>query len=161
MTIENQKVVSIDYTLTNDAGDVIDKSEQGQFSYLHGSGNIIPGLEAALNEKSIGHTINITIPAAEGYGVKDDSLIQAVTRDMFGEVENIEVGMQFHAEDPSGDNLVITVTEVDGDNVTIDGNHPLAGVNLTFDVSVVAIREASKEEIEHGHPHEEGGQCGH
>ena len=129
-------------------------------AYLHGAGNIIPGLERALLGKAVGDKFNVSIPAAEAYGVRDDSMVQELPSNMFSGIDKIEVGMEFHAETEHG-LQVVTVTKVDGDNVTIDGNHPLAGVDLTFDVEVAEIRAASAEELEHGHAHGAGGHHHH
>jgi len=153
MQISANTVVTIDYTLTNEAGETLDQSEGGNFCYLHGASNIIPGLEDALAGKSAGDQLNVTVDPEQGYGHRDESMLQVITKDMFGADQEIEPGMQFHAQSPEGETMVITVTNVDGDNISVDGNHPLAGVSLNFDVSVIDIREASKEEIEHGHAH--------
>jgi FKBP-type peptidyl-prolyl cis-trans isomerase SlyD len=153
MQIAANTVVTIDYTLCNDKGDILDRSEDSQFCYLHGASNIIPGLENALIGKSAGDEISVAVQPEEGYGVRDEAMCQTITRDMFDPEQDIEAGMQFHAESPQGDTMVITVTQVDGDNITVDGNHPLAGVNLHFTVKVMDIREASQEEIAHGHAH--------
>lgn len=153
MQIAANTVVTIDYTLTNDEGQILDQSDKGQFSYLHGASNIIPGLENALAGKSAGDSLNVSVQPEEGYGLRDEAMRQTLSRDMFGPDQDIEAGMQFHAQSPEGNTMVITVTNVDGDDISVDGNHPLAGVNLNFAVSVVDIREASKEEIDHGHAH--------
>jgi len=161
MTISENSVASIHYTLTDGEGKVIDTSEgQEPLAYLHGAGNIIPGLEKALLGKSVGDKFTVTIPAAEAYGVRDDSMVQELPSNMFSGIDNIEVGMEFHAETEHG-LQVVTVTNVEGDNVTIDGNHPLAGVDLTFDVEVAEVRPASAEELEHGHAHGAGGHHHH
>jgi FKBP-type peptidyl-prolyl cis-trans isomerase SlyD len=161
MTISANSVASIHYTLTDGEGKVIDTSEgQEPLAYLHGAGNIIPGLEKALLGKAVGDKFTVTIPAAEAYGVRDDSMVQELPSNMFSGIDNIEVGMEFHAETEHG-LQVVTVTNVEGDNVTIDGNHPLAGVDLTFDVEVAEIRDASAEELEHGHAHGAGGHHHH
>ncbi len=161
MNISENCVASIHYTLTNGEGKVIDTSEgQEPLAYLHGAGNIIPGLERALLGKAVGDKFNVSIPAAEAYGVRDDSMVQELPSNMFSGIDKIEVGMEFHAETEHG-LQVVTVTKVDGDNVTIDGNHPLAGVDLTFDVEVAEIRAASAEELEHGHAHGAGGHHHH
>lgn len=151
--IAQNTVVSLDYTLTNDAGDTLDKSENGQFVYLHGSNSIIPGLEKALHDKALNDKFDITIEAEDAYGHKDDAKKQVVGREMFEADSPIEVGVQFHAQSPEGEMLVITVTDVNGDEITIDGNHPLAGERLHFSVEVKEIREATEEEISHGHVH--------
>ena len=157
MNISEQCVASFHYTLTDGSGKVLDSSEgQDPLVYLHGSGNIIPGLEKALLGKAIGDKFVISIPAAEAYGLRDDSMVQQLPSNMFEGIDNIEEGMEFHAETEHG-LQVVTVTNVEGDNITIDGNHPLAGVDLTFDVEVSAIRPATEEELEHGHAHGSGG----
>lgn len=155
--IAQNSVVSLDYTLTNDAGDVLDKSENGQFVYLHGSNNIIPGLENALTDKTLNDAFKISIDPVDAYGEKDDSKKQVVGPEMFEADSPIEVGTQFHAQSPEGEMLVITVTDMQGDEITIDGNHPLAGERLHFDVKVTELRDATEEEIAHGHVHGEGG----
>ena len=157
MQIADKMVVTIDYTLKDDDGTVLDSSTDGQFAYLHGAHNIIPGLENALTGKSAGEEVEVSVSPAEGYGERNDSMIQAVPRDMFDSEQEIQVGMQFHAQSPEGDMIVVTVTDVEGDNITVDGNHPLAGVNLNFGVKIVDVREASQEEIDHGHVHGPGG----
>lgn len=156
MQIAANTVVTIDYTLTNDNGDILDRSQDGQFCYLHGASNIIPGLEKALDGKTANDEVSVTVPPTEGYGERDDAMLQTISRNMFGSDQTIETGMQFHAQSPQGDTMVITVTDIDGDDITVDGNHPLAGVNLNFDVKIVDIRAASEEEIEHGHAHGAG-----
>lgn len=158
MQIAQNSVVAFHYTLTNDAGEVLDSSEGREpLAYLHGAGNIIPGLEKELEGRVAGDKLNATIAPAEGYGEKQDQLVQEVPRDAFQGVESIEPGMQFQAQTEGGP-LMVTVTQVGGDTVTVDGNHPLAGQTLNFDVEVASVREASDEEAEHGHVHGEGGQ---
>ena len=157
MQIADKMVVTIDYTLKDDNGNILDSSNDGHFAYLHGSNNIIPGLENALTGKSAGDEVDVTVSPAEGYGERNDSMVQAVPRDMFDSEQEIEVGMQFHAQSPEGDMVVVTVTDVDKDDITVDGNHPLAGMNLNFGVKVVDVREATAEEMDHGHVHGPGG----
>ena len=157
MQIADKMVVTIDYTLKDDNGNVLDSSNDGQFTYLHGSNNIIPGLENALTGKSAGDEVEVTVSPTEGYGERNDSMVQAVPRDMFDSEQEIEVGMQFHAQSPEGDMVVVTVMDVDDDDITVDGNHPLAGKHLNFGVKVVDVREATTEEIDHGHVHGPGG----
>jgi FKBP-type peptidyl-prolyl cis-trans isomerase SlyD len=153
MQIAANMVATIDYTLTNDAGETLDSSQDGQFCYLHGASNIIPGLEDALAGKSAGDEVTVAVEPEEGYGLRDDAMMQTVSRAMFGTDQDIEVGMQFHAESPQGETMTISVTRVEGDDITVDGNHPLAGINLNFNVKVVDIRAATQEEIQHGHAH--------
>ncbi len=157
MQIEDNKVVIINYRLTDDSGNVIDESKDSNFAYLHGHQNIIPGLEKALSGKQAEDKVNVTIEPADGYGERDDSQIQAVPRNMFpGDVE-IQPGMNFHAETPDGMPVMVTVTEVSEETITVDGNHPLAGQRLTFDVEIVSVRDAEQAELDHGHVHGPGG----
>lgn len=157
MTIAKDKVVSIDYTLTGDQGNVIDTSQGKEpLAYLHGAGNIIPGLETALEGKNQGDQVKVSIAPDDAYGPKDDRLIQQVPRTAFQGVEQVQAGMQFQANTQQGPRL-ITVVDVQGDQVTIDANHPLAGQTLHFDVNVVGIREATDDEKTHGHAHGAGG----
>lgn len=157
MQIENACVASIHYTLKNDAGEVLDSSAGGDpLMYLHGAGNIISGLEQALSGKSEGDTLNVSVAPEQGYGEHREDLVQSVPRDAFQGVDQIDVGMRFQAESSQGP-MVVTVTAVDEEAVTVDGNHPLAGQNLNFEVEVVEVREATAEEQDHGHPHGPGG----
>lgn len=157
MQVADNLAVSIHYTLTNDEGEVIDTSEGDEaLAYLHGYGNIISGLESVLTGKSVGDKFKVRIDAEDAYGEIEDDRVQIVSIEMFEGVDELEVGMQFHADVSSGPG-VITIINIDGDDITIDGNHPLAGVPLTFDVEVVDIRPATDEEISHGHIHGAGG----
>ena len=159
MQVTEKKVVSMQYTLTNDAGEVLDQSQSGEpLIYLHGVGNIIPGLEKELNGKSTGDTLTVRVIPEEAYGVRDESMVQVLPRDVFKGVENIEVGMQFQAQGEQG-NVMIMVANVDGDEITVDGNHPLAGEALTFAVEIEEVRDATADELEHGHVHSAG--CHH
>ncbi|HEY8944224.1 MAG TPA: peptidylprolyl isomerase [Polyangiaceae bacterium] len=153
MQIEARKVITIDYTLTDDSGEVLDSSEDdGPLSYLHGFGNIVPGLEAALEGKNPGDTLQVTVAPVDGYGERDEKLVQAIPRNRFPKGD-IEVGMRFSADSAAGPRM-LTVVAVDQKEVTVDGNHPLAGQTLSFDVTVREVREATEEEIEHGHVHD-------
>lgn len=157
MQIEKNKVATIEYTLKNDTGDVLDTSEgQEPMAYIQGVGNLIPGLEEALEGKGEGDEVQVSIPPEKAYGVRNDELIQVVERSVFQGVDELKVGMQFQAQSDQG-TQVIWITKVEGDDVTIDGNHPLAGETLNFDVKVVGVREASAEELDHGHVHGPGG----
>ncbi|NJD31346.1 MAG: peptidylprolyl isomerase [Gammaproteobacteria bacterium] len=162
MLIAQDKVVLIHYTLTNEEGQVLDSSSGGDpLAYIHGQGNIIPGLEKALEGRQAGDKLNVRVEPSEGYGVRDDSLIQQVPRRAFGGVKDVQPGMQFHAQSSQGQTRVVTVTRIQGDMVTVDGNHPLAGEVLTFDVEVTEVRDATGEELEHGHVHGPGGHHHH
>lgn len=141
------------YTLTSPDGEVLDSSDgKDPLAYLHGHGNIIPGLEKQLEGKAAGDKLTAEVPAAEAYGDHNPALIVDAARSQFPEDVNLEPGMRFQAQTPQGPR-VAQVTKVEGDTITVDTNHPLAGVDLKFAVEVVEVREASKEEVEHGHVH--------
>ena len=157
MKIQPTAVVSITYTLRDDTGNILDSSDgSGPLAYIHGMGNIIPGLEASLENRSAGESIQATIAPADAYGEFDAQQIAAVPRSQFSGVGDLQVGMQFTASGPQGEQMV-TITKIEGDTVTVDGNHPLAGMTLHFDVSIVDVRNATAEELEHGHVHGDGG----
>jgi FKBP-type peptidyl-prolyl cis-trans isomerase SlyD len=157
-TIAKDKAVSIHYTLTLDGGQVIDSSEgKDPLVYLHGHGNIIPGLEKELVGKGIGEKLSVTVVPEEGYGVHNPGLIQEVPREAFQGVDNLEVGMMFQAPGEGGQIQLIRITGIEGDKITVDGNHELAGKTLNFAVEISEIREASPEELTHGHVHGAGG----
>ena len=154
MTITAQKVVTIHYVLTNNDNEVLDSSEgKDPLTYLHGAGGLIPGLEKELEGKSAGDDLNVTVEPSEAYGEQNPGLVQQVPLSAFEGVPKVEPGMQFNTSGPNGQAMLITVTEVQGEQVTIDGNHPLAGVTLNFAVNVVDVRDATAEELEHGHAH--------
>jgi FKBP-type peptidyl-prolyl cis-trans isomerase SlyD len=124
---------------------------------LHGFGNIIPGLESALEGKRAGESLSVRITATDAYGERNEDLLQSVPRDMFEDNDSIQVGMQFQSGDPDGENRIVTVVSTDSDSITVDANHPLAGVPLNFAVTIVDVRDASGEELAHGHVHGAGG----
>jgi len=158
MKITENSVVSILYKLSNDAGTILDQStEDNPLIYLHGHGNIVIGLENALTGKTIGDTLDVTVTPDEGYGNREDYMVETVNRSMFEGLDEISIGKQFHAEGNTGP-VVVTVTKIEGDEITIDGNHPLAGENLNFAIEVIAIREATEDELTHGHIHGPGCQ---
>jgi FKBP-type peptidyl-prolyl cis-trans isomerase SlyD len=160
MQVAKNAVVTIDYTLTNPSGEVIDSSVGKQpLPYLHGTGNLIPGLEKALEGKKAGDQLKVTVPPDEAYGNRDESLVQSVPKTAFQGVPDIKLGMQFRtqADQAGGAPGVVTVTKVEGDKVTVDGNHALAGIPLTFDVTIKDVRKATQEELLHGHVHGPGG----
>lgn len=157
MQAAENSVVTFHYTLTNAQGEVLDSSRDGEpLAYLHGAGNIIPGLEKALTGKQAGDKLNVTVEPGDGYGERDESLVQEVPRRAFQGVPEIEPGMTFHAQSSQGP-MRVTVTGVAGDMVTVDGNHPLAGETLHFDVEITEVRAATLEELAHGHVHGPGG----
>ncbi|MCX6134448.1 MAG: peptidylprolyl isomerase [Ignavibacteriales bacterium] len=157
MTIQKNSVVTINYTLKDDTGGLIESSEgQEPLTYLHGQGNIIPGLEASLEGKSAGESINVSIPPEDAYGIWEESKILIIPKAQFSGVEEIQVGMEFSVHSNVGEKIV-TVTKVEDETVTVDANHPLAGKTLNFDVIVVGVREANSDELDHGHAHGAGG----
>lgn len=157
MNISDNCVASFHYTLTDKDGKVLDSSDGREpLAYLHGASNIIPGLEKELAGKQVGDKLKVDVPAAEAYGERNDAMMQELPANMFTGVEKIEVGMEFHAQTEQGVQ-VVSIAAVDGDMVTVDANHPLAGVDLTFDVEITDVREATAEEQEHGHAHGAGG----
>ena len=157
MQITKHVVASIDYILKNDAGEVIDASGEGEpMPYVHGVGGLIPGLERELEGRRAGDALEVRIAPEDGYGERDDQLMQQISREALPGDEAIEVGMQFQAQSDAGVH-VVTVVSVDGDQVTLDANHPLAGETLNFEVRVIEVRQATAEEIEHGHVHGPGG----
>lgn len=157
MQIADNKIVLIHYTLSNLDDEVMDSSAGGEpLAYLHGKGNIVPGLEKELLGKKVGDKVNVEVSPEDGYGELNEELIQEVDRAAFDGVESIEVGMRFMAETAWGQQPVV-VTAVTDETVIVDGNHPLADQSLKFDVEVVEVRDATEEELEHGHAHGEGG----
>ena len=157
MHVEKHRVVSIEYTLTSDGGEVLDTSEGREpLIYLHGEGNIIPGLERELEGKAKGDAMKVRIDPADAYGERVDAMVQTIPRSDLPPEIDVQVGMQLQARGPSG-HQIVTVVKVENDTVDLDGNHPLAGVPLNFAVEIVDIREATAEELEHGHVHGPGG----
>jgi FKBP-type peptidyl-prolyl cis-trans isomerase SlyD len=152
MNIAKNRVVSISYTIRDDENKFIDSTDEGALDYLHGHENIVPGLERALEGKKAGDRLTVSLSAAEAYGERDEKLVSRIALDRFEGVESVETGMQFEAWTTAGYRIV-TVTGVEGSNATIDANHPLAGKNLCFDVTVAAVRDAQPEELSHGHTH--------
>ena len=157
MSISADQVVSIHYTLRDDAGEIIDRSAEGEpLSYLHGHGNLVPGLERELTGRQPGDRLQVKIAPTDGYGDYDRELVQRVPRRALKGISDVRVGMRLQANTPQGARAV-TVTQVAGDMVTLDGNHPLAGKNLNFEVEIAAVRPATAEELAHGHVHGAGG----
>jgi len=157
MKIQENSVVSIDYTLTSDEGEVLDSSQGGEpLTYIHGMGNLIPGLERELEGKGMGLALKVRISPEDAYGIRDEAMVARVPRTQMPKGAPLEVGMQFQAAGPEGVQ-VVTLVKVEDDAVWLDANHPLAGMHLTFDVTIVAVRTATAEELEHGHVHGPGG----
>ncbi len=158
MQIAADKAVLIHYTLTDNNGTTVDSSEgRPPLAYLHGANNIIPGLEKELLGKVAGDKLEVSIPPAEGYGERDDTLIAQVPRDRFESDAEIVPGMFFQTASPDGHAQMVVVKEVTETEVTIDANHPLAGETLNFSVEVMEVRDATAEELQHGHVHAPGG----
>ncbi len=154
LMIGENSVVSMHYKLTDNDGNVIDSSEGMEpLTYLHGAGNIIPGLEKALLGKVEKDALTVKVSPVDGYGEVMQELVETVPKVAFQGVDTIEPGMSFEAQDPNGQMQRIVVKKVEGDMFTVDANHPLAGVELNFDVNIVSVREATEEEISHGHVH--------
>ena len=154
-----KRVISFHYTLTNTGGEVIDTSRDSKdpFAYMEGMSQIIPGLEKAMGLLSAGDKRKIEVEAVDAYGEHDEQLIVEVPRSKLPNAEALEVGDQFQASGPNGEMLLFRVLEINGDEVKLDGNHPLAGEKLVFDIEVIQMRDATTEELAHGHAHGAGG----
>lgn len=158
MQITKNSVVTIQYTLKDDAGEVLDQSTPEEpLAYIHGLGHLIPGLENELDGKTSGDKLNTKIEPKDAYGERNDQMIQVVPKSEFENAESIQPGMQFQVESDEGP-IFFTAVKVDENEITLDGNHPLAGVTLHFDVEITDVREATAEELDHGHVHGPGGQ---
>lgn len=154
MIIEENAVVSLEYTLRDDAGEVVDASEAGEpLLYLHGHENIVPGLEKALTGKKVGDALKVSVPPAEGYGEVDDRRVVDAAREDLPDDLDPKVGMMLGMETEDGDMIPLTITAVEEQTVTLDGNHQLAGKTLHFEVTVREIRKATDDELSHGHVH--------
>lgn len=157
-TIKANSVVALDYTLRNDGGKVLDTSDGAEpLHYLHGHGNIVPGLEQALTGRKNGESIDVVVPPEEGYGAHDPNGVLEVPRDRMPEDLDLQPGVILGMESPDGHTMPVTVVEVGDEKVKLDANHELAGQTLHFSVTIREIREASAEELSHGHVHGPGG----
>ncbi len=160
MKITKDLVVEMHYTLKNDAGEVIDSSQgQEPMPFLQGHGNIIPGLERALEGLSKGESCDVSIKPEDGYGDYHKEAIQEIPTDALKGIENLAVGMELQSEDEQGNPFIVRVKTIGEDNVTVDANHPLAGETLHFNVSIENVRAATEDELKHGHVH--SGSCSH
>lgn len=158
MDVTENAVVGIEYTLTDSEGEVLDTSEgRGPLAYVHGKGGIIPGLEEALTGKAVGDELKVVVPPEKGYGPRNNQLLNRVPKEAFGGKLEFELGLQFPVQDQNGQPRMVTIVHIEDDAIIIDANHPLAGVELTFEVKVVEVREATEEELQHGHSHGAGG----
>lgn len=159
MRAAKETVVAIEYTLKDDQGNIIDASgDRGPMEYLHGAQNIIPGLEQGIEGLVAGDAKSVLVPPQLGYGEYSEKLVQQVPLTAFG-ANTPQVGMRFHAETNLG-MRVLTIKKIEGEEVTLDGNHELAGKTLHFAVKITEVRAATPTELAHGHPHQEGGCCG-
>ena len=163
MKIADNCIVFMNYTLKDDEGETLDSNIDSEpMPYLHGGNNIVPGLEKALTGLETGGTVTVAVQPEEGYGPVIPEAIQTVPKEAFGDVEDIKPGMQFQAQGPEGQVQVITIKDVTDEGILVDGNHPLAGQVLNFEVEIMEVREATSEELEHGHPHMgDGESCEH
>lgn len=160
MKISTNTVVEIDYTLTNDSGEVVDTSKGNEpLVYIQGIEAMVPGLENALEGKEAGASLQVKVEPKDGYGEHEAELEQIIPKDSFEDPENIEEGIDFQIETPDGGARMATIIKIDGNDIHIDMNHPFAGMNLNFDVTVLSVREAAEDELSHGHIHGEG--CNH
>jgi len=160
MKITANKVAIIHYAVSNTEDTLIDSSyDHEPLSIIHGTGYLIPGLETALEGHEVGDKFEVTVQPEQGYGERFDDYVQTVPKEMFAEIEDLAVGAQLRATTDDGEQTVIVVDMTD-DTITVDGNHPLAGIELKFEVEVLEVRDATEDELTHGHVHGEGG-CGH
>ncbi|SET63200.1 FKBP-type peptidyl-prolyl cis-trans isomerase [Thalassotalea agarivorans] len=159
MKIAPNKVVVMHYSVSDSEGTLIDSSYDHQpLSIIHGIGFLIPGLENALVDKQTGDTFEVAVKADEAYGERHDGFVQTVPKEMFADIDDLQVGTQLRATTEEGEQTVIVV-DVSEDSITVDGNHPLAGIDLQFDVEILEVRDATKEELEHGHVHSKKSCC--
>ena len=157
MKVGKDKVVLMHYTLKNDAGDVIDSSDGGDpLPFLQGHGNIIPGLESALEGSKVGDKLDVSIKPEEAYGERMKDAIQEIPKSALKGIDEVKVGMQLQSQDQDGNAFLVTVTKIEDDKITVDANHPLAGQTLHFSVSIESVRKAEAEELSHGHVHADG-----
>ncbi|HYP99872.1 MAG TPA: peptidylprolyl isomerase [Polyangiaceae bacterium] len=162
LIIADGLVVVLNYTLRSDEGEVIDSSTRDDpMAYLHGADNIVPGLEQALTGKTVGFTGKVRVEPEDGYGEREDLPPQAVPRSAFPPNMKLAAGMQFMTEGPNGEHAPIWIERIEGDQVFVDPQHPLAGKALNFEVEVLAVRTATANEMSHGHPHGPDGHSHH
>ena len=161
-TVAEDTIVSVHYKLSLESGEVVDRSQEGEpLNYLHGHGNIVPGLESQMGGRRVGDKFSAKVPPEEGYGTHDPERIVRAPRASFPADVELAPGMQFETEDDRGNPMMVKLTEVDEEEVTIDENHPLAGKTLLFEIEITAIRAATAEELEHGHAHGPDGHHHH
>lgn len=160
MKISDNNVVVLHYAVSDSEDTLIDSSyDHSPLAVIQGSHYLIPGLESALAGHEAGDKFEVSVNADDAYGQREDGFVQTVPKAMFEGIEDLAVGSQLRATTDDGEQTVIVI-DVQDDEITVDGNHPLAGIDLKFDVEILEVREATEEEIAHGHVHTEGG-CGH
>ena len=160
MKITDNKVVVLHYAVSDSEDTLIDSSyDHSPLAVIQGSHYLIPGLEEALIDHEAGDKFEVEVSADNAYGQREDGFVQTVPKEMLGNIEGLDVGSQLRATTDDGEQTVIVI-DVQDDEITVDGNHPLAGIDLKFDVEILEVRDATEEELAHGHVHAEGG-CGH
>lgn len=158
MALQANKVVTFNYILKDENGELLDSTEKGgPFSFISGNHQILPGLEEAIGNMIIGSKKNIKLAAADAYGEYDENAVQKINRSLFPEEAELEIGMTYFAHSPEGQHLQFVITKIENEDITVNFNHPLAGKNLEFDVELLDVRDATPEEISHGHVHGPGG----
>jgi FKBP-type peptidyl-prolyl cis-trans isomerase SlyD len=162
MPIGVNKVVTMNFTLTDDTGNVLDSTDAGgPFSYISGTGTVLPKLEEAVSIMMIGTKKQLKLEAKDGYGEYNEDAVQAVGKENFPEDFILEAGMEYMASNPDGVQMPFVITNVEEETVTVDFNHPLAGKGLNFDIELLDVRDATAEELAHGHVHGAGGHHHH
>lgn len=159
MKIQQNAVVSIEYVLRDDAGEIIDQSGEAPLAYLHGHGNIVPGLEKALEGLEAGAEKKTTVAPAEGYGERNEHAVMTLPKSELPDGVEPQVGMGLSGRTPDGQPIPLWISEIHESSITLDGNHPLAGRTLDFSVTVRDVRDATEEELAHGHVHGPGGHA--
>ena len=156
MKIVENTVVTLEYVLKDDSGEILDSSDGEPLEYLHGHGQLVPGLERELEGKTSGASLNVKVPPEDAYGEHDPERVIEVERSELPEDLTPEIGMELSTEGPDGEPLTMWITEISDASVTLDGNHPLAGQTLHFSIEVRGVRAATEEELSHGHVHGDG-----
>lgn len=157
MKVAQNLVVSFHYTLRDEAGAIIDQSHGEPLAFLHGHAQIVPGLERELTGRTAGEKLHVRVTPADGYGEYDSAMLQQVPREAFSSIANLRAGMSLQAQTRTGGHATVFVKEIGAEFVTVDGNHPLAGKTLLFDIEIAEVRSASEEELAHRHVHGPGG----
>lgn len=151
MKITDNSYVEIHYALFNAENEVVDGSRGAEpLPYIHGQGNIIPGLEAALAGREAGDKFTVTVAPEQGYGERDEDKVTIIDAESFAGFDSIEVGMLCQIEGEGGEPQLVTIAAIDEDEVTIDANHPFAGETLNFEVEVMHVRAATDAELSDG-----------